>query len=838
MPRGVLRVYLGAAPGVGKTYAMLGEGHRRRERGGDVVVGVVETHARPHTAAMLEGLEVVPRSTISYRGAEFTELDVDAVIRRHPHIVLIDELAHTNVPGSEHEKRWEDVEQILDAGIDVITTVNIQHLESLNDVVTSITGITQQETVPDAVVRRADQIELVDMAPEALRRRLAHGNVYASEKVDAALSNYFRIGNLTALRELALLWVADRVDEGLERYRAQHGIQESWPARERIVVCLTGGPEGETILRRAARIASRASRGELLAVHISRGDGLSDAAPDVLAKQRVLTESLGGSFHQVLGDDVPIALLDFARGANATQLVVGSSRRSRWQRVVGGEGVGSTVSRLSGDLDVHVVPHEAAARGLRRPSVGTPFERSRLVAGWAMALGGPPALAAVLANTRGSHTLATELMLFLALTVATALVGGLLPALVCAVLADVALNYWFTPPTHTLTVAEPANVLALVVFVVVAVSVAFVVTLAEKRRVEAIASQNEAETLSMLAGTVLRGERALPALLDRMRETFGMESVALVRGDSPDSIVVLESSGDAPLPTIVNADAVVELEDGLTLLMRGRVLPAHDRRTAEAFAAQASMAMRQRELTREAREARAEAMRNQVRTSLLAAVSHDLRTPLAGIKTAVTGLRDPEVSLSAQDQSELLATIEDSVDRLDAVVANLLDMSRLQNNAVTPTLTDVSLDEFVPRALSGVPADVRVDLDLPDTLPLVHTDPGLLERAVANVVENAARFTPSGRAVTVAGSSLGSQVQLRVIDRGPGVPDADKERMFEAFERLQQNGGAKQTGVGVGLGLAVARGLVQAAGGSIDAEDTPGGGLTMVITLDAEAAQR
>ena len=330
MGRGQLRVYLGAAPGVDKTFAMLDEGQRRAGRGTDVVVGYVETHNRPRTAARLADLEVLPRRQLTYRGASFTEMDVDAVLARRPQVALVDELAHTNVPGSPRPKRWQDVELLLEAGIDVISTVNIQHLESVNDVVEAITGIPQRETVPDSVVRAADQVELVDMTPEALRRRMAHGNIYAPEMIDATLGNYFRTGNLTALRELALLWLADSVDEGLQRYREQHGIEGTWETRERVVVALTGGPEGETLIRRAARIAARATGGEqLLAVHVARSDGLAGASVAALTKQRVLVESLGGSYHSVVGDNVPAALLAFARAHNATQVVLGVSRRSR-----------------------------------------------------------------------------------------------------------------------------------------------------------------------------------------------------------------------------------------------------------------------------------------------------------------------------------------------------------------------------------------------------------------------------------------------------------------------------------------------------------------------------
>ena len=361
--RGTLRVYLGAAPGVGKTYAMLGEGQRRLERGTDVVVGFIETHGRKHTEEMISGLEVIPRHELAHRGTTFTEMDIDAVLRRHPKVALVDEFAHTNVPGSRNPKRWQDVEELLAAGIDVITTVNIQHLESVNDVVEKITGVPQRETIPDAVVRSADQLELVDMAAEALRRRLAHGNVYAPEKIDAALSNYFRVGNLTALRELALLWTADRVDDALLQYRLQHDITGTWEARERVVVALTGGPEGETLIRRAARIAARSSGGDLLALHVARSDGLAPVSQGALAAQRRLVESLGGTYHQVLGDDVSAALLTFARAENATQLVLGDSRRSWLSTVLTGPGIGRMTIRDSGDIDVHIVTHDHSRRG-------------------------------------------------------------------------------------------------------------------------------------------------------------------------------------------------------------------------------------------------------------------------------------------------------------------------------------------------------------------------------------------------------------------------------------------------------------------------------------------
>ncbi|NBM14419.1 sensor histidine kinase KdpD, partial [Streptomyces sp. GC420] len=828
MARGKLRIYLGAAPGVGKTYDMLSEAHRRLERGTDVVVGFVECHGRARTEVMLHGLEIVPRREITYRGATFSEMDVDAVLARRPSVALVDELAHTNIPGSRNAKRWQDIEELLDAGITVVSTVNIQHLESLGDVVEAITGVRQRETVPDEVVRRADQIELVDMSPQALRRRLAHGNVYAADKIDAALSNYFRPGNLTALRELALLWTADRVDAYLQQYRAEHDISTVWQARERIVVGLTGGPEGRTLIRRAARIAAKGSGSEILALYIARSDGLTSASPKELAVQRNLVEDLGGTFHSVIGDDIPTALLEFARGVNATQIVLGTSRRKAWQYIFG-PGVGATVARESGpDLDVHIVTHEHAAKGRGLPIArAARLGRTRTVAGWLTGTAGPALLTAVLTSIGSGLGFANQMLLFLTCTVAAALLGGLLPALASAVVGSLLLNYYFTTPTHTWTIADPENILAIVIFVVVGISVASVVDLAARRTHQAARLRAEAEILSLLAGSVLRGETALPALLERVRETFAMESVALLeRSDDRGRWTCAGSVGPEPAACPDDADVDVAAGERMALALRGRVLPAEDRRVLGAFAAQAVVVLERQRLVDEAERARRLEEANRIRTALLAAVSHDLRTPLAAIKASVSSLRSDDVAWSAQDEAELLAAIEEGADRLDHLVGNLLDMSRLQSGAVTPLVRETDLDEVVPLALKGVPEE-SVALDIPETLPMVAADKGLLERIVANVVENAVKYSPAGSRVLLAASALGDRVELRTIDRGPGVPDSAKEEIFKPFQRH----GDVPRGNGVGLGLAVARGFAEAMGGTLTAEDTPGGGLTMVLAL-------
>ncbi|TQE32160.1 sensor histidine kinase KdpD [Streptomyces ipomoeae] len=828
MARGKLRIYLGAAPGVGKTYAMLSEAHRRIERGTDCVVAFVEHHRRPRTEVMLHGLEQIPRREIEYRDTAFTEMDVDAVLARHPKVALVDELAHTNVPGSRNIKRWQDVEELLDAGIDVVSTVNIQHLESLGDVVESITGVRQRETVPDEVVRRADQIELVDMSPEALRRRMAHGNIYKPDKIDAALSNYFRPGNLTALRELALLWVADRVDEYLTEYRSEHKVSAIWGSRERIVVGLTGGPEGRTLIRRAARLAEKGAGGEVLAVYISRSDGLTSASPKELAVQRTLVEDLGGTFHQVVGDDIPAALLDFARGVNATQIVLGVSRRKSWQYVFG-PGVGATVARDSGpDLDVHLITHDEVGKGRGLPVArGARLGRSRLIWGWLVGIGGPALLTWLLGSVFPDVGLANDMLLFLTMTVAAALLGGLFPALASAAVGSLLLNWFFTPPFRTFIIADPRNIVAIAIFVGVAVSVASVVDLAARRTQQAARLRAEAEILSFLAGNVLRGETSLEALLERVRETFGMESAALLERESDVAPWTCAGSvGPRPCTAPEEADVDVPVGDNMSLALSGRVLPAEDRRVLAAFAAQSAVALEHQRLQQEADQAKELAEGNRIRTALLAAVSHDLRTPLAGIKAAVSSLRSDDVEWSEEDQAELLEAIEEGADRLDHLVGNLLDMSRLQTGMVTPIVRETDLDEVIPMALGGIAED-SVDLDVSETLPMVAVDKGLLERAVANVVENAVKYSPPGESVLVSASAIADRVEVRVVDRGPGVPDEAKDRIFEPFQRY----GDAPRGAGVGLGLAVARGFAEAMGGTLTAEDTPGGGLTMVLSV-------
>jgi two-component system sensor histidine kinase KdpD len=822
MSRGRLRIYLGAAPGVGKTYAMLGEGRRRHERGTDVVVAFVETHGREHTAAQLAGLPLLPRARLQHRGSTFEEMDLDAVLARAPEVALVDELAHTNVTGSRNRKRWQDVEELLDAGIDVISTVNVQHLESINDVVESITGIRQRETVPDEVVRSADQIELVDMTPEALRRRMAHGNIYAADKVDAALANYFRPGNLGALRELALLWVADRVDEALQAYRSAHEISGAWETRERIVVAVTGAPSGDHLIRRAARMAER-SRGDLLGIHIRAGDGRAGPPSRLLEPHRQLLADLGGEYHELVADDVVAALVDFAHDENATQLVLGTSRRSRLEELRRGSVINQVIRR-AGDLDVHVIsatddPTTAStpsAPARARPALSLSVRRRQL--GWLLAVGGTGALTALLASTRGTFDQGSQLLLFQAVVLLSAAAGGAAPALTAAVLASAALNWYFTPPQYTWTVDDPENLLALVLFAVVGALVGLLVTAFARRSAAADRAQAEAEALARIAASIATSADPIRPMLERIRRTLDLQGLAV----TTDAGEVVAAVGELPAGSTRRIDLV-----GGRVEIAGELADG-DRRILDALIAQLATVLDRRALRDEAERADALAAADVLRTAILRAVSHDLRSPLASIKASVSSLLQEDMRWSAEAEAEFLATIDEEVDRLDTVIGNLLDASRLEAGVIRPATRAVALEEVVPAALASISGlDTPVEVEISPDLPLVRADPGLLERAVANLVANAAAVTERGGSVRVAASRHGGVVQLRVVDRGPGVPADQREQMFQPFQRL----GDTAAGSGVGLGLAVSRGIVDALGGSLEVEDTPGGGLTMVIDL-------
>jgi two-component system sensor histidine kinase KdpD len=839
--RGRLRIYLGAAPGVGKTYAVLDEARRRHERGTDVVVAYADTRGRPRTAAMLHDLEIVPRRTAVVDGREVEELDVEAVLARHPSVAVVDDLAHANPPGSRNRSRHQDVAELLENGIDVLATVGIESMQSLQDVVERVVGVRSAEVVPDGVVRGADQVELVDMTPEALRRRVVHGNVVPAAEVDAALDGRFRPDTLAALRELALLWVADQVDERL------HDSEQAdrWETRERVVVALTGAPSGDRLIRRAARLARR-STAELIGVHVQQPGRPVDQAR--LEEHRRLLADLGGRYHEVVGPDIATALCDFARARHATQLVLGASRRSRWAELRRGSIVG-TVLRVAGDLDVHVIGGDGddddgkvlggtddgrparPARRLRTRRQGHVGARRRLAAACA-SLTLIVVLTAVLDQLHPVPNLPTDLLLFLLVVLGAALLGGFVVGVVTAVVSALSVTWFLTPPLHTFTIGGTGDSLALATFLFVSVAMSALVSLMSRRSADAARARLEAEGLARAAGSLAGGDDAAGEIVETLCATFDRTGVVLVVRDGHGWRT--EAAAGAQIDPDDERLPTIELPGGARLVHDGPGLNDDDRRVLAAFAAQLGHALERRHLEAEAARAAATAQGDRLRTAILRAVSHDLRTPLASIKASATSLLQDDIAWTPDAQREFLVAIDEEADRLDAVVGDLLDMSRLEAGVVHPTLSPVDLDEVVQSALASLSEATAdgVGRDVPATLPPVLADPALLQRSVANLVANALRHGSADGPPSVVARSVGQEVELRVVDHGPGVPARDREQLFEPFQRL----GDRQSPAGVGLGLAVARGFVDAMGGRLRLDDTPGGGLTAVVTLPAAPA--
>ncbi len=823
--RGKLRIYLGAAPGVGKTYAMLDEGRRRMDRGTDVVVGYVETHGRLHTAALLEGLEIFPRREITYRGSTFEEMDVAGLLRRAPQVVLVDELAHTNAPGDENEKRWQDVEMLLDAGIEVISTVNLQHLESVNDVVENITGIRQRETVPDAFVRSADQIQMVDMTPEALRRRLAHGNVYPAERIDAALTNFFRAGNLAALRELALLWLADRVDDELQSYRERHNIDHAWETRERIVIAVTGTETSERLIRRGARMAAR-SRSELVGVHVRRDDGLRSASDAGLDHAVELLEEFGGRFVEVVGSDVATALVTVARAENATQVMIGATSKSRLATLFQGSIVTRCVNLARGEIDVHVISTEhGEGEATRKPGRWrSPFPLPMQRVLWSLAVGTASftLLTALLAGG-GPGTLALALSAYLIVVIAVAAIGGLIPGLLGALTAFLVTNWEFAPPVHTFTIANPRDFLALLSFLVAALTVSTFVDIAARRTDTALRAERDARALARLARHLSEGENALPAMLSEIVHAFDLKGASLRRvGGSSDNAMTIGEVGERA--------TVLEIGEGYELAVDGRPLDPGGRELLVAVSAQLVVAIEHRRLAAEAGERQSLIEADELRASLLAAVSHDLRSPLASIKAAVTTILDTSTKLTEEQKNVLLKGIDAETDRLNGLVGDLLDMSRIQEGGVDLVEVEVDLGELTERAIVEAVKGAEV---APGAVKcravrdvVVKSDPVLIERIICNLVLNAI-VHGGGDNVLVDVDAVGDSATVRIIDHGPGIPREQRAVVLRPFQR--QSDAASDRGVG--LGLAIADGFAESLGGLLEIEDTPGGGCTMVLTI-------
>lgn len=818
MSRGQLRVYLGLAPGVGKTYKMLDEGWRRRERGADVVAGYVETHQRPHTLSQVRDLEIVPRKTLEYRGTKIEEMDPEAILERRPEVVLVDELAHTNAPGCTNQKRWEDVEALLDAGIDVITTVNIQHLESVNDVVEKITGIVQRETVPDFVVRRAEQIELVDITPEALRRRMAHGNIYPADKIDASLSNFFRSGNLSALRELSLLWLADRVEDSLQDYLDSHDIHETWETRERLIVAVTGSASDEVLLRRAARIASR-NHAEIAAVHVIDSSTMRERASDTTLARELVTE-FEGTFQEIIDEDIATALVAFARAERGTQIILGSSRTNRSWQMPGG--VVEKVLRQARDLDVHIIAVQSESgvkspRRRRRPT----FSWSRTLLALLLTAAVMPLLTFAMTQIRSDVSLSTVFLVYLVAVLSLAAWGGIATGVVAALAASALENFYFVPPLHTLEVARPDDVVSIIAFFVFAIGASLAMNKFARRSADGARARAEAELLSEAVVTVTASRDDLRPLLDTLRAVFAVAGVALVRvSDDGDDTEV--ASGE----TLARSDTVVEfpVDDDYVLWLAKPELDNQDRQLIAAFAARLAAAVQIQNLMREAKGMKERLETDALRIGLLRSIAHDVRPSLATMEHDVATLLRSVPDQSASTSSSL-TSLSRELNTLTRLVTNLLDSGRLEAKMIAPRNWRVSIFDLVRTALGSLDAKGhRIAVDVASDLPTVVTDPDLLERVISNVLSNALRFSPDDQPVRLTAGQTATGLEILVIDHGPGT--RDPRRRLRGTDENSTPQSADDD-----LSLSVAAGFIRLLGGELRFDDTPGGGLTVAICL-------
>lgn len=839
MPRGRLRVYLGVAPGAGKTHALVDEARRCGARGKDVVVAAVDTRGRLPLDVACAGLE---------RVGDGRQVDVEAVLARRPAVAVVDDLQEPNSPGARHPYRWQDVEELIAAGVDVVAAVDVRYLASLVDVVEVLTGSRPPHVVPDRVLRDADQLQLVDIAPPALRRRLAHGRLHPAEQVDAELSAVYRPPVLAALRELAFTWMLGTVVHqhagdaagGPTVPTVAAGVRQA-EVHERVLVALPGGPQTEPLLRRAARMAARMPGAELHAVHVLSGRSLPGREEQDTGVLRALAADVGATYQQVIGDDVAVALLAVAEAEHATQLVVGADtpcgRLGRLARAFGRRGGGITARLVSAapHLDIHVAAVPVGGQHVEMPPSRPGLPRWRRLTGLAVAVVLPVALAVGLVRAGSWTGLAGDSLLFLLAVVITSLVGGLVPALLGAVIGSTLLNFYFIPPVHTLRVAEPHNIFTLVVFVLVAAMVSGVVQRAATLSTKAARASAESRALASMAGSVLRGQEGLPTLLEHVRTAFGMTSASLLEHvptasdtGTGSSWRAVNACGQEPPARPEEADVTVPAGDNLVLALSGRTLAAADRTMVGAFAAQAQGLLERDRLARAAALAARLEATERLRDALLAAVGHDLRTPLASARAAVSSLQAADVTWSGQERQELLATAEESLERLGRLVTDLLDLSRLRAGVLTVVGEPVWLDDVIPPALDELGEPGRdVTLRIRDDLPPVLADAALLTRALVNVIGNALRHAPGDSAPVLTASHRADHVEIRVIDRGPGIPEQDRERVFVPFQRL----GDTDNFTGLGLGLALSRGLVEAMNGTLEPEDTPGGGLTMVLSL-------
>lgn len=815
--RGSLRIYLGAAPGVGATSAMLAEGERRSGLGQLVVVGALDHSGDRPLGSMVD---LSPRPGAPMRLGDVLGSGAD--------LAVVDDLADpvSSDPADPAGGRWRDVERLLGAGIDVVTTMAITDLESMADIAERAGVAPRPARVPDEVVERAAEVQFVDMTPEALRERFSGGEIVEADELDARTAQRFRFETLAALRELTLYWLAQRIDGNLNAYLDTHDLASTVAPRERVVVAVTGAPGNDHVITRAARLARR-SGGDLLGVHVRIAAGRVEAE-DRLVDNRRLLEKLGGRWLEVQSDDPAGALVAAARSERATQVVVGASRRSRWHTLVHGSIVHRLARQLDG-IDLHVLSSAAELAPPRMvTAVPVRLDRRRVVAAWVVTVTGLLLVTLVgRAGSADSH--AGPLLGYLLVVAVASGLGGVAPGIACAVAAFLLGNWFFTPPVGSWAIGQPEDLVVLVVFVAVSSLIALLVSANARRSAEVGRARAEAEMLARSSAALVGEAEPATALVQLLRAVFGLEAVAVLE-PSGGGWRVAEAEG-SPVPSAPTDGQSVDLEDGRRLVIVGPPLTPDDRRLVTVFAAEIDVALTGRALRGRAEEARTLEKANELRTALLQSVSHDLRTPLTSIKASVTTLLHEELRLDPAQRRELLGTVDEEADRLNRVVGNLLDASRLQVGAIHPTLREVGLeDEVVAAALqaAGVGPEAVV-VDLPDDLSAVVADPGLLEQALVNLVANACSWAPEGTPVRIDAAVVGAEVVLRVIDRGPGIPAGERDRVFDPFQRL----GDRSSQAGVGLGLAVARGFVEAMGGRLELDDTPGGGATVSIVLPA-----
>ncbi|CAO3455956.1 Osmosensitive K+ channel histidine kinase KdpD [Azospirillum argentinense] len=874
--RGRLKLFLGAAPGVGKTYEMLLTAQAKRRDGVDVVVGVVETHGRRETEVLLAGLTVLPRRKVEYKGRRLDEMDLDAILARRPAIVLVDELAHTNAPGSRHPKRYLDVEEILAAGIDVYTTMNIQHVESLNDVVARITRVRVRETVPDSILDRADDIEVIDITPDDLIQRLRDGKVYVPRTAERAIRHYFSPGNLTALRELALRRTAQRVDDQLLTHMQAHAIAGPWAAGERLLVCVNEDPACAAVVRYARRQAERL-RAHWTALHVEtpRSLRLSEAERDRIADALRLVEKLGGEAVTIPGGDVAGTVVEYARTNNVAHIVIAKSHRGPWAELLRSS-IAFRLIRQAGGISVHVIADDAE-EPIPPKTVRTAAPRRPALSWWpyaaatgyvALALGVGEVLQQVL-------DVSNVALVFLTAVLTSAVTGGLGPSLYACVASILAFNYFFLNPLYTFSIADPENIVALFFFAVVAVIAS---NLTARVRAQAVTARLRAKTTEDLYGFsrklagVVTMDDLLWATAHQIAAMLKVHVVLLL----PDGGTVSVRAGYPPEDELREADlaaAVWAWENNrpagrgsdtlpgakwLFLPLRtgrgpvgvvgidtdtartgkpGALLTPDQRRLLDALTDQAALAIERVTLAEDVDRARLAAETERLRSALLTSISHDLRTPLASILGSATSLTVYGAGMDEASRRDLAATIQEEAERLNRFIANLLDMTRLESGAIRPRTGPVDLAETVGSALGRagrILAGHRVDVDLAADLPMLEADDVLFEQVLFNLLDNAAKYAPTGSRIEVGAAREDGRVRIEVRDEGDGIPAADVERIFDKFYRVQAQDRQR---AGTGLGLAICRGFVEAMGGTIAAGNRKDrSGAVFTLTMPAAAA--